>query len=262
MSARRPASRALGALVLALACATSAGCAAATPPALADDPRWLEALDDGEVLPITSTLHVELPTLERPAELVLSDAAPVELEGHRRGSYWPEALPAAFEDSLREALGKATGFDAQIGGARAEPADYVLRLRVRRYQAQLVRVGPASSIAPLGFLLPHLATFYNAPDELYRVTYELSATLRRARDGAEEHAELRASKTLALTDFQRGWTLFSRWSQQRVNLVEGDDVEAWQAYGPNVIEAVEPFARRTLLIELMRFVRSCARAER
>lgn len=238
--------RALALLVLALL----GGCAAASPPELAEDRRFLAALDEGGRLAVDGLLSVEPPRLLRPA---LAGAASVD----SGGTLWPLELPPAFVAELEQVLDEGTGFDVSLDPA-SSPAACRLELRVTRFRARLVECGPGSAIAPVGFLLPHLASFYNAPDEHYRVDYRLQATFRHPERPARR-ATLRGSKTLALTDFQRGWTLFSRWPVQTSNLGEADWPSAWETYGPSVLEQVEPFARREVLIELLRFVRECAR---
>ncbi|HBP19172.1 MAG TPA: hypothetical protein DEA08_15470, partial [Planctomycetes bacterium] len=171
--------------------------------------------------------------------------------------FWPLELPSAFARELEQVLHEGSGFDVTLD-ATTPPEASRLELCVTRYRARLVECGPGSAIAPVGFLLPHLASFYNAPDEHYLVDYELEATFRHPQRPARR-ATLRGSKTLALTDFQRGWALFSHWPVQKSNLGAADWPTAWATYGENVLEQVEPFARRELLIELLRFVRGCAR---
>lgn len=238
--------RALALIGLALL----SGCAAATPPELAEDRRFQAALDEGGRLAVEGQLSVAPPTLR---VHVLAEGAAVD----SAGTFWPRELPPAFARELDQVLSEGTGFDVSLDETTPPEASR-LELRVTRYRVRLVECGPGSAIAPVGFLIPHLASFYNAPDEYFEVDYRLQATFRHPERPARR-ATLRGNKTLALTDFQRGWTLFSPWPAQKSNLGQADWPSAWAAHGERVLAQVEPFARREVLIELLRFVRACAR---
>jgi hypothetical protein len=244
------------------------GCSVVAPPPLADDPGYKELLRDGR-LPEGPTLFVAPPRLERPAGLELDEH--VTFDPPNKSWYWPD-LPPGFAEELRFVLGKNTGYTVVLWDPQAPdappPADCAWRLDlvVSRYRLELIEAGTGSALAGMWmWLMPQLATFYNAPDELYHCDYRVRATLSplgEVGEGAVRTGALRGGKELMLTDFQRGWTLTSYWPEQGLNWVGGADaVTAWETYGPNVVAAVEPHARREVLIELLAFLRDSARDE-
>ena len=216
---------------------------------------------DGD-LPSRGRVFVPPPALDRDPGLVFAKEAPVTLESEGRSKYCPD-LPSGFHHDLREVLQHNTGYEFVLWDPdrprRGPPSscDSVLELRVTRYRFELIKTGQGSAMAAMWFWgFPHLATFYNAPDELYRCEYRVEATLRPLTKGTPRVRRLRGTKELLLTDFQRGWTLTSYWPEQRLNWTGGRDViQAWQAYGEGVEASCEPHARRTLLIDLVRFLR-------
>jgi hypothetical protein len=249
---------ALGAALL-LSCAA---CSVVPPGQLEEDPRWRDLMRDGS-LPSRGRVYVTAPRLARAAELVLEAEVPVALLGEGRSYYCPP-LPEGFARELREILLRNSGYEVVLwdpAAPEAKPpaeADYVLDLRVERYQFELLEAGQGSAMAAMwiwGF--PHLTTFYNAPDELYRCDYRVQARLRpRAAGNPSRSRWLRGSSELLLTDLQRGWTFASYWPEQKLNWTGGKELlEAWREYGPHVEAATEPHARRSLLIDLMRFLR-------
>lgn len=235
-------------------------CSVVGPGPLESDPRWRDLMRDG-TLPSRGRVYVSAPQLARSPDLSLE--ASVALLGEGRSYYCPP-LRSEFLAELREILGRNSGYEVLLwdpAAPQAAPpreADYVLELRVVRYQFELLEAGQGSAMAAMwiwGF--PHLMTFYNAPDELYRCDYRLQARLRPRRPGRPARARLlRGSSELLLTDLQRGWTFASYWPQQKLNWTGGKELlDAWGAYGPHVEAATEPHARRSLLIDLMRFLR-------
>jgi hypothetical protein len=251
------------AAALLLACAALSGCSAVRPPPLAMDVRWKELLRDGR-LPETATVYVAPPRLERPAGLELNEG--VTFDPPNKSWYWPE-LPPELNAELRFILSKNSGYRVVLWDPAAPDAapppecDYELRLTVTRYRLELLEVGTGSALAAMWlWAMPQLATFYAAPDEVYHCDYRAVATLRPVRGDREPHSRtLRGAKQLTLTDFQRGWSLYSYWPEQGLNWLGGEDsVSAWRAYGPHVARACEPHARRALLIELMAFLRATA----
>lgn len=247
----------LGVVLLVL----TGGCSVVPPGPLESDPRWRDLMSDG-TLSSRGLVYVAPPRLERSSELRFSPEAAVTLEPAGQSKYCPP-LPPGFTRELRSILERNSGYevllwDPAAPAAKTPPeADYVLELRVRRYRFELLKTGQGSAMAAMwiwGF--PHLMTFYNAPDELYRCEYRVEATLRPRGTTEPRSRRLRGSCELLLTDLQRGWTFSSYWPEQRLNWTGGKDVVvAWREYGPNVEAATEPHARRSLLIDLMRFLR-------
>ena len=252
-------SRGLLLLTVLVCCA---GCSAVPPGPLESDPRWRDLMRDGS-LPSRGRVYVLPPQLSRSLKADLEVQAPVALLGEGRSRYCPP-LPPGFFRELREILQRNSGYEVLLwdpsakGAAPATEVDYLLELRVVRYQFALLEAGQGSAMAAMwiwGF--PHLTTFYNAPDELYRCDYRVEARLRpRDPSQATRSRYLRGSSELLLTDLQRGWTFASYWPEQKLNWTGGKElVEAWAEYGPHVEAATEPHARRGLLIDLMRFLR-------
>lgn len=249
------------ALALALL-VSGVACSAVPPGPLESDPRWRDLMRDGR-LASRGRVYVLPPQLSRSLEVGLEAEVPVALLGEGRSRYCP-ALPEGFFHELREILQRNSGYEILLwdpkASATAPPSDvdYLLELRVVRYQFELLEAGQASAMAAMwiwGF--PHLTTFYNAPDELYRCDYRVEARLRPRHEGrAPRSRYLRGSSEIFLTDLQRGWTFASYWPEQKLNWTGGKElVEAWAEYGPHVEAATEPHARRSLLIDLMRFLR-------
>ena len=250
-----------GLLILALL-VSCAGCSVVPPGPLESDPRWRDLMRDGS-LPSRGRIYVLPPQLSRSLEVDLAPQVPVALLGEGRSRYCPP-LPPGFFRELREILLRNSGYEVLLwdpsapGAAPPAEVDYFLELRVVRYQFELLEAGQASAMAAMwiwGF--PHLMTFYNAPDELYRCDYRVEARLRpRSENQATRSRYLRGSSELLLTDLQRGWTFASYWPEQKLNWTGGKElIEAWAEYGPHVEAASEPHARRGLLIDLMRFLR-------
>jgi hypothetical protein len=207
------------------------------------------------------TVFVPRPSLMVPDGVDPVDGLRVRTDAHDLSWYWPAELPEGFERELEEILRANTGYEITPWSQSSEAppeTDYELRLEVRDYRLVLLEVGlgtPMATFWMCGML--HLATFYNAPDETYLCEYEVQAFLvDRRTDGVAASRTLRGSKELALTDFQRGWTLYSYWPTQPLQWLPGHDaVEAWREYSDSVIDACEPHARRTVLLELLRFLR-------
>jgi hypothetical protein len=255
-------SKARLALLSLLATIGAAGCAVVPPPSLWSDPRWQDLMRDGE-LSSRGRVFVPAPILARDPGLVFADEATVTLTSDAGRSRYCPNLSEGFLSGLREILERNTGYDLVLwdprhpGAEAPNGCDSVLELRVTRYRFELIKTGLGSALASMWFWgLPHLATYYNAPDEVYRCEYRMEATLRPLNEGAPRARRLRGTKELALTDFQRGWTLTSYWPEQQLNWAGATDAtQAWEAYGERVEAACEPHARRTLLIELIRFLR-------
>ena len=116
MSARR----ALSAAGLLLLCGLLAsGCAVVPPCALEEDERWQDLMREGH-LASRGAVFLTAPRLERPAELVLEEAAPVCLE--EDNAYWPEALSGAshlrIRQTSRKQQSKLQGLSASNGAGR------------------------------------------------------------------------------------------------------------------------------------------------
>ncbi|RMG16759.1 MAG: hypothetical protein D6731_05535 [Planctomycetota bacterium] len=246
-----------------LACA--AGCAAVPPPPLEADERWRAMMREGGHLSARGSLFVAPPRLRARGLGTPVAGGRVCLDEGGKSRFRPERLPAGFLSSCRTVLKKNTGFEVRLWdeahpGQPASGEDFRLDLEVLDLHLELTDVGLASSVAslwPLGLL--HLASFYNAPDEVYRCEYRVRATLT-SRDGRTQRTQvLVGSKELALTDFQRGWTLSSWWPEQPLGwLPTADAAAAWAEYGPSVLRNVEPHARRAVLLEVLRFLRAAA----
>ena len=252
--------RLAAALALSFACVALNGCATTPPGPLKESAHWKDVMRAGH-LPDQGTLFIAAPTLQQPADLKLADAAPVSV-GDDGSAYWPQELPAGFVDDLRHILQRNSGYEVTLwsksGEEPAKTYDYEMQLRVTKLRFELVKVGMGSAMASLWVLaFPHFATYYNAPDEVFRCEYELEVSLTDTRKGeVVDRRVIRDSKKLSLTDFQRGWTLYSYWPEQTLRwLPEHDHVEAWLEYAPSVVAAVEPHTRREVLIEVMRFLR-------
>ncbi len=245
---------------LLLAVVTTSGCAATPPPSLGNDETWRSVMRSGFQVS-RGTVFVPQPTLGLGPTLELVDGLQIRKDSHGLSWYWPAELEAGFKDELEEILHQNTGYTVTLwrqSPERPQASDYELRLRVTNYRLVLLEVGLGSSMAAFWMTgMLHLATFYNAPDELYLCEFEVQASLFDLRTQSVAASRvLRGSKELALTDFQRGWTLYSYWPTQRLNwLPDHDAASAWRAYSSSVIEACEPHARRKLLLELLRFLR-------
>lgn len=246
--------------LLLLALVATSGCAATPPPSLGNDEAWRSVMRSGFQKNRGKVFVPEPPLSPRP-DLNVVDGLRIRTDARSLSWYWPQELTAGFKTELEEVLHQNTGYQVTLwtqSQQAPEECDYELRLRVSDYRLVLLEVGLGSSMATFWLTgMVHLATFYNAPDEVYLCEYEVQADLfDLATQTVTASRVLRGSKELALTDFQRGWTLYSYWPNQRLQwLPDQDAATAWRSYGSSVIEAVEPYARRTVLIELLRFLR-------
>lgn len=249
------------ALTLALLLA-GVGCSVVPPGPLEEDLRWRDLMRDGS-LPSRGVVYVLPPRLARAPARALEAEVPVALLGEGQSRYCPPLRPE-FLRGLRAILQRNSGYEVRLwdpaapGAPPPREADYLLELEVRRYEFELLEAGQGSAMAAMWiFGFPHLTTFYNAPDELYRCDYRVRARLEPRRPQRRARARtLRGSSELLLTDLQRGWTFASYWPEQKLNWTGGVELtQAWREYGPHVEAATEPHARRTLLIDLMRFLR-------
>jgi hypothetical protein len=246
--------------ILLLALAATSGCTATPPPSLGNDEAWRSVMRSG-FQKSRGTVFVPEPSLSPRPDLTVVDGLRIRTDSHSLNWYWPLELTVGFGVEMEEVLHQNTGYEVTLWTQSLEApegCDYELRLRVTDYRLVLLEVGLGSSMATFWLTgMVHLATFYNAPDELYLCEYEVQADLFDLETQTVTASRvLRGSKELALTDFQRGWTLYSYWPNQRLNwLPDHDAATAWRTYAESVIESVEPHARRTVLVELLRFLR-------
>jgi hypothetical protein len=238
--------------------AWASGCNIVPPVPLDEDRRWGDLFDEGYI-PERATVYVEAPTLAQPA-VDLQDEFPISIDDEEKSTYWPQELPTELVREVRRRLAKRTGYQMLLWEDGKEPPserDYDLRLTVTKLALSIDDVGMGSAMASMWpFFMPHMATYYLAPDEWFRCEYELEVAFVRPKTRAIVHGKrLKGTTVKAMTDFQRGWTFGSYWPDQALGFTAKTAAGAWASYGPEVLRQVEPHARRELVIDLMRFLR-------